>query len=49
MEGLYAGDQQPDVAFIGVTGDQVGEGLAVAADRCPQAATGFGLPLERTA
>ena len=25
-------------ALIGVTGDQVGEGLAVAADRCPHAA-----------
>jgi hypothetical protein len=49
VEALYAGDQQPGVALVGVTGDQVGEGLAVAADRCPHAATGFGLPLGRTA
>jgi hypothetical protein len=48
VEGSYAADQQPGVAFVGVTGDQVGEGLAVAADRCPQAAMGFGLPLGRT-
>ena len=31
---IHAGDQEPGVAFVGVTGDQVGEGLAVAADRC---------------
>jgi hypothetical protein len=31
------GDQQAGVAFVGVTGDQVGEGLAAPADRCPQA------------
>jgi hypothetical protein len=37
-QGSYAGDQQPGVGFVGVTGDQVGEGLAVAADRCPHAA-----------
>jgi hypothetical protein len=26
-QGSYAGDQQPGVGFVGVTGDQVGEGL----------------------
>jgi hypothetical protein len=48
VEGSYAGDQQPGVAFVGVTGDQVGEGACCSGGSLPQAATGFGLPLGRT-
>jgi hypothetical protein len=44
VEGSYAGDQQPGVAFVGVTGDQVGEGACCSGGSLPQAATGFGLP-----
>jgi len=43
------GDQQAGVAFVGVAGDQVGERLAVAADRRLQAVPGLGFPLRCTA